>query len=184
MPTTTNYGWTTPTIDGSTGTWDTILNALFTEADADLKAVEDKADDALAENLSFGIMDATVAGIVDGTAVRQGPGAGVEVQATGISAVVYFPLAVPVGMQFTGFKSRGIAPAGTALSVTLFYVDTAGTVNTVSSHSHSAALATVTKTGLAHTVVADRQYYLRASLTTTSGTDANIVWVQPTVVRI
>lgn len=39
---TTNYGWTPPTVAGSSGTWGTLLNTLFDEADADLYAVEQK----------------------------------------------------------------------------------------------------------------------------------------------
>lgn len=47
MPTTLNYGWTTPTPDGSSGTWDDILNAAFVSADADLFTVQTTANAAL-----------------------------------------------------------------------------------------------------------------------------------------
>lgn len=40
MPT-TNYGWTTPTVGGSSGAWGTILNTIFDDIDTDLKAVDD-----------------------------------------------------------------------------------------------------------------------------------------------
>lgn len=41
MGTTTNYGWTTPTVGGSTDTWGTTVNAAFEAADASLKTVSD-----------------------------------------------------------------------------------------------------------------------------------------------
>lgn len=53
MATTTNYGWDKPTNLGDVGAWGTKLNTLFDDADADVKAVEVKADKALAENLSL-----------------------------------------------------------------------------------------------------------------------------------
>jgi len=43
MPTTTNYGWPTPTPSGSIDTWGTELNAAFDAADASLKTVADEA---------------------------------------------------------------------------------------------------------------------------------------------
>ena len=39
MPSTPNYSWTIPTVNGDTGAWGGILNAAFTEVDADLQAV-------------------------------------------------------------------------------------------------------------------------------------------------
>lgn len=39
---TTNYAWDVPTVGGSSGSWGTLLNAVFDDIDADLKAVENK----------------------------------------------------------------------------------------------------------------------------------------------
>lgn len=65
MPTTANFGWTTPTPDGSAGTWDDILNALAVAIDADLQEVLETAEagirsDApgtMEENLSLQTVD-------------------------------------------------------------------------------------------------------------------------------
>lgn len=47
MADTTNYGWTKPTVGGSSGTWGTLLNAFIDALDADLQAVSDVADAAV-----------------------------------------------------------------------------------------------------------------------------------------
>lgn len=47
MPTTTNYGWTDPTVGGSSGTWGSTLNAMADDIDADVKTVQDTSDAAL-----------------------------------------------------------------------------------------------------------------------------------------
>lgn len=54
MPTTPNYSWDAPSVGADTDTWGTKLNTVLTEIDADLKAVSDVADAALApsNNLS------------------------------------------------------------------------------------------------------------------------------------
>ena len=41
MSTTTNYGWTKPTVDGDADTWGTELNSSLDGIDTDLKAVSD-----------------------------------------------------------------------------------------------------------------------------------------------
>lgn len=47
MATTTNYGWTKPTVGGDNGAWGTILNSLFDAVDSALKTVENLANAAL-----------------------------------------------------------------------------------------------------------------------------------------
>lgn len=49
MATTTNYGWTKPTVGGDNGTWGTIANALYDAVDAALKVVADAAAATQAE---------------------------------------------------------------------------------------------------------------------------------------
>jgi hypothetical protein len=46
---TTNYGWDVPTVGGSSGAWGTLLNAVFDEIDADLRAAENEAEAAQAD---------------------------------------------------------------------------------------------------------------------------------------
>ena len=190
MADTTNYGWTKPTEGGSTGAWDTILNTALDDIDANLKTAEDKAVAALLENLTFPILDAAVCGVISTDAfssARQGMGGGVELLGASGSIEVYFPLlGLNSEMNITGFRSRGIAPAGTTLSVSLYSIDEAGSTTTLGTHSHSSALATLTKSGMAHSVVAGRQYVARAALLNNiaDGADgAKIIWVQPTVTR-
>ncbi len=47
MPTTDNFEWAIPTVGGSTDTWGTELNLVFTTQDTDLQAIKDTADGAL-----------------------------------------------------------------------------------------------------------------------------------------
>lgn len=47
MATTTNYGYTKPTVGGDAGTWGTALNSDLVKIDSDLYAVEGVADAAL-----------------------------------------------------------------------------------------------------------------------------------------
>lgn len=49
MALTTNYSYDKPTVNGSDGTWGTSLNSNWDAIDADLKAVSDVADAALAK---------------------------------------------------------------------------------------------------------------------------------------
>lgn len=54
MGTTTNYGWTYPTVNADADTWGTILNDMAIAIDASLKTVDDATDAAAlkANNLS------------------------------------------------------------------------------------------------------------------------------------
>lgn len=45
--TTTNYGWTLPTVGGDSGAWGTVLNTLIQAVDTALKAVSDITNAAL-----------------------------------------------------------------------------------------------------------------------------------------
>ena len=47
MATTTNFGWTKPTVGGSSGVWGNELNTTLDDIDTDLQAVKDNADDAV-----------------------------------------------------------------------------------------------------------------------------------------
>lgn len=71
MPTTTNFGWTTPTEDGSPGTWDTILNTAFQAIDTNLQTVKTTADAALPK--AGGTMTGNLGGLTaDWTVVNKG----------------------------------------------------------------------------------------------------------------
>lgn len=58
MPTTSNYGWTEPTVGGSTGAWGDILNSTIDAIDSDLKQVSDEAGGP-AENDVTTVVDPT-----------------------------------------------------------------------------------------------------------------------------
>lgn len=75
MPTTSNYGWTTPTVGGSDETWGTLLNAAFVEIDADLAAVSVVASAALVKSANLSDLTSaatarTNLGLVIGTNVQ------------------------------------------------------------------------------------------------------------------
>lgn len=47
MPTTANFGWTTPVDGGSPGVWGALLNTVFDDIDSDLNTVKTTADAAM-----------------------------------------------------------------------------------------------------------------------------------------
>lgn len=63
MPSTSNYGWSTPAVGGSNGAWGTILNAAIDAIDAALHTVSGIADAALpkAGGVLTGRLDAKTA---------------------------------------------------------------------------------------------------------------------------
>lgn len=63
MPSTPNYSWTTPTVNGSTGQWGTILNDLFDDMDAQIKTNQTTAEAALAR--SGGTMTGEIKNLTD-----------------------------------------------------------------------------------------------------------------------
>lgn len=183
MANTVNYGWTKPTEGGSTGAWDTILNAAIDEIDAQVKVVENKAD----ENLAFPILPAAMHGFslgVPGDDLAQRNLTSVQLNDPGSVELVIPISGLALGMQITGFKSRGQATTGATTTVELRRQDTSGGDALISSHTHTATLATVTKTGLLHSVGADSQYYFLVTLDRGASGTPLIQWVQPTVERI
>lgn len=187
MPTTTEYAWTLPTEDGSTGSWDTILNEALEAVDGQMKLVEDKADDALSENLAFPVLPANMHARFQG--VPSDDVALRTISSLQISDAGSYDYQIPihglaVGMQITGFKSRAQAVSGGSITVALYYYDSAGNTSQLSSHSHSTTLATVTKTGLTETVVADRQYFFYVIVNHGTSGASLVQYVQPTVVRV
>lgn len=191
MAVTTNYSWAKPTPDGSSGTWDTILNTAIDDIDVDVKAAETKADVALAENLSFPLLSAGIWAAVSrdttlDTFLRDPAGITYTSGSTGQTHDLYIPITgLKPGMRITGFKSRGVAPTGTTLVVSLSYYNTSSVATVVSAgHSHSVADTTLTLSGLTHDVVADRGYFFKAVIARVSGSNAPTVhWVQPVVSR-
>ncbi len=204
MPITTNYGWLTPVIDGSTGSWDTILNAAFVSADASLRAAENEAEaaqttanKALTENLAFPLLSAYGAQYasfngaepVDIRRVYNTGGVGgITLVGSGAQSVNYV---IPItglkpGMRITGFRSYAIEPANTVITINLVYAGENGIDSVISSHSHGLSLEILTKTGLSHDIVANRTYFFGLDIVRITGSNSQplISWVQPTVIRI
>lgn len=65
MAVTLNYSWTYPTVGADLDTWGGILNQAFIDADADLRAVSDVADAALARSGGTMTGDLVLAGAPD-----------------------------------------------------------------------------------------------------------------------
>jgi len=163
MPATANYAWIYPTEGGDIGTWDTILNTLFVDADADVKAVEDIAvKDLTATNNHI---YAAGTGFGQGwTFVDDGSPSRVYVNGaypTGLGTFVLPLWNLRVGQKITAFKSRGWRVDNATCSVRLSYYDTSGARTEVSAgHSLPAAEGDTETTGLTHTVAANRFYFI------------------------
>lgn len=191
MADTTNFGWTKPTVSGSSGAWGTILNTLFDDIDTDLQKV-------FTENLHFPILSAGMHAVHIGddpeglgetevTFYRTPDGLFIQSDAGTESHTFMLPISgLAAGMKFTGFKSRGQAPTGTIVTVALRYVTNTGVENVVSSgHSHTTSLATLTVSGLSTAIIADVEYYFHISISRSSGTNEPFLgWCQPVVARV
>jgi hypothetical protein len=149
--------------------------------------VEDKADDALAENLDFPLYCLPQVAVFQG-AVADDIGTrsitGIQLNDPGSVGYSVPITGLKVGMRITGFKSRAQAPAGTTVTVELDYNDSAGGNVAVGSHSHGAAMAIVTKSGLSHDVVANRQYFFIVLMDRGVSGVPIAQWVQPIVERV
>lgn len=62
--TTPVYGWSKPTVGGSSGTWGTILNSTLDDIDADLDAVDDRVDALEAGGAKLPLSGGTMTGVV------------------------------------------------------------------------------------------------------------------------
>lgn len=204
MADTTNYQWTKPVVDGSSGAWGQILNDAIDAIDTDLKTVETAAaaaqtaaDDAADENLNvFGVLMPAIAhALLLGVPSLQASvnrslsaGLGLMIDAGSLGDHNF---AIPIeglaaGMTITGFKSHGSAPSGTTLSVSLYTATAAGNYLQVlgSEHSHSTSETTLTKSGLSVAVAANTGYFIVVRLSRTStAVSPFLQWVQPIVER-
>lgn len=170
MPATANYGWIYPTEGGDIGTWDTILNTLFIDADVDVKAVEDIAvKDLTHKNAQF---------IVPGGDLSQywfGSILGTYENAAGnpLNDTNLIRLDLRVGTKITGFSTRGVVSGARACVASLVYVTIADASETQVSAGHSflGALTTQTTSSLNHAVVAGRTYFVKLTPSGGTGTD-------------
>jgi hypothetical protein len=119
MATTTNYGWTKPTVSGDTGAWGTILNAALDAADASLKLIADIANAALAK--AGGVMTGRV-DLWTATTKRIDKGSISGAQNFDISLAQYFTLTVGAALQ----PSFTNVPAGTFATGVVFRMTNAG----------------------------------------------------------
>jgi hypothetical protein len=182
MPNTENYDWATPTEGGSTGVWDTILNAAFDDIDEDLFAVDERVTAlegfVLASNLFISGYDG-IAPSVSGAAKWDN---GVEYASIN---VLNLPYRIPIrnvraGMRITGFESDGAVAGSRTATVALYRVHGAGATEVSSGHAIGGST-----TGLTHDVLANNQYFLYVIPTggsLISDTTA-INWVKVTVIE-
>lgn len=119
MATTTNYGWTKPTVGGDTGAWGTILNAALDAADASLKIIADIANAALAR--AGGVMSGRV-DLWTATTKRVDKGSISGAQAFDLSVAQYFT--VTVGGALTPSFSN--VPTGTFATGLVFRLTNGG----------------------------------------------------------
>lgn len=194
MADTTNYGWTKPTVSGSSGAWGTLLNTALDDIDTDLKAVSDAAAAAQADAtataaelvawpLIHGITGIDLVGDESGMVKNTAFNGGLKM-GTGQSLASYiFPLTgLRVGQRITGFKSKAQAPTGTTVAVTLQVVTDSDGVFATSSHTHGTSLAVVETTGIGYDVDPARSYIIVVTMQRTSGTNQpSLLWVQPIV---
>jgi hypothetical protein len=182
MPTTANYEWTTPVEGGSTGVWDTILNAAFDDIDEDLFAVDERVDVLETFVLSSGLFISGYDGIppfISGVAKWDN---GVEYANLN---VLNSPYRVPLrnlraGMRITGFESDGAVTGSRTATVALYRVHGAGATEVSSGHAIGGST-----TGLTHDVLANNQYFLYvipAGGSLVSDTTA-LNWVKVTVIE-
>lgn len=195
MADTTNYGWTKPTVSGSSGAWGTILNTALDDVDANLKTVENKADAAQADATEFGgellahplIHSAEFIDKTPNTGVTRNVGAGIGLTMSTAQSVatLIVPLRLRIGEKVTGFTSKGQAPTGTTVSVALAMVSNGDIVTAQSSHSHGTSVAEVSTTGIGYAPTATVSVVMFVTMQRTSGTGIPaIMWVKPTVERV
>lgn len=195
MADTTNYGWTKPTVSGSSGAWGTLLNTMADDIDTDLKAVSDAADAAQADATEVGdellahpmIHSAEFIDKTPNTGVTRNVGAGIGLTMSTAQSVatLIVPLRLRIGEQVTGFTSKGQAPAGTTVSVVLAMVSNGDIVTAQTSHVHGTSLAEVSTSGIGYAPTATVAVVMSVVIQRTSGTATpSIMWIKPTVARV
>ena len=195
MADTANYGWTKPTVSGSSGAWGTLLNTMADDIDASLKTVDDAADAAQADATAFGdellahpmIHSAEFIDKTPNTGVTRNVGAGIGLTMSTAQSVatLIVPLRLRIGEKVTGFTSKGQAPSGTTVSVVLSMVSNGDIVIAQTSHTHSTSLAEVTTTNIGYAPTATVSVVMAVTIQRTSGTGIpSIMWIKPTVARV
>lgn len=210
MADTTNYTWTKPDVNGSNGTWGTILNAALDAIDTDLKAVDDVADSAqadataaqtdataaLAENLSFPIILAAGGFEESETSPKFAIRTMTEAGGSGASTPVvkhtatggaghsfYIPIeGLAVGMRITGFKSYGDRGDDDG-TVNLIYFDETGAMSSVGGHNLAASFGEASTTGLTHDVLENKRYAFEFVANSVTVVGSYLYAVQPIVTR-
>jgi hypothetical protein len=185
MADTLNFGWTKPTVGGSSGSWGTELNQALDDIDADLEVVDDQIDAADAREVAFPLIFAyllpfnAVKHAISGNLLNLGAAI-----AGGTEDDIDYAIDVRPGQRITGFKSYAReASAATAITVSLCYYDNTGALTVVSAgHGHSTSLAVVQTVSVDHDVVSDRCYFIRVHYDRDSGSlGSELYWVQPRV---
>jgi hypothetical protein len=187
MADTTNYGWTKPTEGGSTGVWDTILNEALDDIDAQMKIVADAAGVAGAA----GVGDFLIAGVAGIDAWPDGVpantwafSAGGRSTSEALPRDLYFRLpSLPVGHEIDAIRSYGHATAGPTMTVALIRIAQDGTITVVNAgHTLPTSAAETETTGIAHTILAETDYYIRLQRSGSTNTFTSLRSVGYTIV--
>lgn len=164
MPSSPNFGWTTPTPGGSSGAWGDILNDAIDAIDEAVYPTAGKLSECGLLDLTSAESQFRTAGVcqIDATGVFLGPGPS--------PVYVPIPFAKP-GVRITAFTSRTSGSGAMTGTVSLGYVDNTGAWTQVSAgHATvSGAAADTTTSGLTHDVVTGRRYFIRIDCTGASG---------------
>lgn len=119
MATTTNYGWTLPTVGDDSGAWGTILNTLIQAIDTALKAVSTVANAALSK--AGGVMTGRVDALTSTMAlVAKGTVSGAT--ALDVATGQYFTATISGATTF----SFSNVPSGTWATAVLIRLTNAG----------------------------------------------------------
>jgi hypothetical protein len=116
MPTTTNYGWTTPTVGGDPSTWGGILNTAIQSVDTSLHGVQTTAAAALPR------AGGTMTGRVDLRAATMAlqslpPSTGAVAIDLSLGQYIVLPVSGAVTLSFTNVAQGSVA-TGVILQIT------------------------------------------------------------------
>jgi hypothetical protein len=175
-----------PTEGGNTGTWDTILNALFQDVDDQMFLVEAKADVASASGVGDFLLSATgalegwPAGVPENNWYFTGGG---RANTDSLPNDLFFRLpSLPVGHVIDAIRSYGNITAGPTFTVSLLRLAQDGTITVVNAGHNLPTVAGETETtGIAHVILAETDYFIRVQRSAGTNTLAVVKSVGYTV---
>lgn len=177
MTTTSNYGYTLPTVNGSTDTWGTSLDANWTALDGDLKTVSDAADAAATTANAALVKSSDLSDVTNAATARINLGLqiGADVQAYDATLQSLAALSGTSGkiVYFSGANTAGELTVSTGL--TLSGGNLTANVQSVAGYTGAVTLSRTDISGVGTNAVGART----VSTSSPSGTPAdNDIWIQ------